>query len=201
MARHTGPKARVNRALGTMVYEESGARRAADRRQQPPGMHVRRRKPSVFGQALIEKQKIKHYYGMRERQLRRMVDVARRRPGDTGAELLALCERRLDNIVRRAGFTLTRPQARQGIVHGHFQVNGSTVDKPAYLVEAGDVIEVRDRPNLRNLYRPILESQSAEPLAWITVEAEPLRATVTALPGPEDVSLPVEVNRVLETMR
>ena len=105
MGRYSGPKARVNRRLGALIYENAGAARAFDRRNQPPGMHVRARRPSNYGAALMEKQKIKFYYGLGERQLRRIFDKASHMKGNTGEQLLVLCERRLDNIVRRAGFT------------------------------------------------------------------------------------------------
>ena len=140
MGRYTGPKARINRRLKTMVYESSGASRAMERRENPPGMHTRGKRPSAYGLALYEKQKIKHYYGLGERQLRRYYDKVTHLKGNTGEQLLLFCETRLDNVVRRAGFTKTRPQARQGIVHGHFQVNGIKVTKPSYQVRPGDVI-------------------------------------------------------------
>ena len=114
MGHYTGPKGRINRRLGAMVFESSGALRAAERRDFPPGMSQRRRKASNYALALAEKQKIKYFYGLRERQLRRYFDKARHMKGNTGEQLLILCERRLDNVIRRAGFTLTRPQARQG---------------------------------------------------------------------------------------
>ena len=198
MARHTGPKARVNRRLKALVYESAGAARALERRDTPPGMHTRVRRPSNYGQALMEKQKIKHHYGIGERQLRRYYKGVARKRGNTGEQLLLLCERRLDNVVRRAGFTKTRPQARQGIVHGHFQVNGVRVDKPSYLLRAGDVITVRDRENLQNYYRALIAEHSAEPVDWVTFDPETLRATVQGLPGPSDISLPVDVNVVVE---
>lgn len=105
MARHTGPKARINRRLGTLIYESGGAMRAMERRDNPPGMHTRPRRPSNYGMALREKQKIKHYYGLGERQLRRYFGAVSRRTGNTGEMLLVRCERRLDNVIRRAGFT------------------------------------------------------------------------------------------------
>ena len=117
MGRHTGPKARINRRLGAMIFESSGAVRAAERRDYPPGMSQRRRKPSNYAIALLEKQKIKYYYGLRERQLRRYFEAAKGMQGNTGEQLLMLCERRLDNVIRRAGFADTRPQARQGASH------------------------------------------------------------------------------------
>ena len=105
---------------------------------------------------------------------------------------------RLDNVVRRAGFTKTRPQARQGIVHGHFQVNGATVDKPSYMLRQGDVITVRPKKNLQEVYRSMAEEFAGEPLDWVSFDKETLRATVQNLPGPGDISLPVDVNTVVE---
>ncbi len=198
MARYTGPKARVNRRLGSMVYESAGAVRAMGRRESPPGMHTRGRRPSNYGLALAQKQRIKHYYGIGERQLRRFFDNVTRKKGDTGELLLTLCERRLDNVIRRAGFTKTRPQARQGIAHGHFQVNGRKVTKPSYLLRAGDVITVRPRENLLNLYRQLSDESQVQDLDWVTFDSETLRATLQGLPGPGDISLPVDVNVVIE---
>lgn len=198
MAHYTGPKARVNRRLGTLVYENAGALRAFERRDSPPGMHTRGRRPSNYGLALTEKQKIKHYYGLGERQLRRYFEKASRMKGNTGEQLLIVCERRLDNVIRRAGYTSTRPQARQGVTHGHFQVNGTTVTKPSYLMRPGDVVTVRPRKNLQTLYQGRAEEAVGQPLEWVTFDAETLRATVQGLPGPSDVSLPVDVNVVVE---
>jgi len=198
MGRYTGPKARINRRLKALIYENAGAQRAAERRDSPPGMHTRLRRPTNYGMALAEKQKIKHYYGLGERQLRRYFNAVAHKKGNTGEMLLLLCERRLDNVIRRAGFTKTRPQARQGVVHGHFQVNGIKVTKPSYLLRPGDVITVRKRENLLNLYRGLSEQSLGETLDWVTFDPETLRATVLGLPGPEDISLPVDVNIVIE---
>jgi len=200
MARHTGPKARINRRLGTLIYESSGAVRAFQRREQPPGMNVRPRRPSNYGLALMEKQKIKHYYGMGERQLRRYFDKASHMKGNTGEQLLILCERRLDNVVRRVCLAITRPQSRQGIVHGHFRINGVKTTKPSFMLRPGDVITVRDRDNVKNYYRSILSENSPEPLDWVTLDAESLQATVQRQPGREDISLPVDINVVVEFM-
>ncbi|HEY6563123.1 MAG TPA: 30S ribosomal protein S4 [Pirellulaceae bacterium] len=198
MGHYVGPKARVNRRLGAMMFESAGALRAADKRNNPPGMHVRAKRPSNYGGALMEKQKIKYYYGLGERQLRRFFDMASRSKGNTGENLLILCERRLDNVIRRAGFTKTRPQARQGIVHGHFQVNGTTVTKPSYLLRAGDVVTIRPRKNLQVHYRLTAEEVRSDPLSWLSFDRETLRATLQGLPGANDVSLPVDANTVTE---
>lgn len=198
MARYTGPKARVNRRLNGLIYESGGAGRAFERRPNPPGMRTRLRRPSNYGLALIEKQKIKHYYGLGERQLRRYYDRAGRMKGNTGEQLLLLCERRLDNIVRRAGFARSRPQARQGVAHGHFLVNGQKVTKPSFLIRPGDVITVRARPNLQNYYRSISQDAAGEPTDWLSVDQANLQIAVLGLPGPSDISLPVDVNVVVE---
>lgn len=197
MGRYTGPKARINRRLGFLVFESAGAIRASERKEYPPGMAQRRRKATNYGIALNEKQKIKFYYGLRERNLRKYFDKARRMPGNTGANLMTLCERRLDNVIRRAGLALTRPQARQGVVHAHFQINGRTVTKPSILVRVGDVITVRNHPNLRKMYQEIVSSASAADCHWISFDNESLTATVTSLPTAEDVSLPVDVGQVV----
>jgi len=197
MGRHTGPKARINRRLGAMIFESSGAVRSAERRDFPPGMSQRRRKPSNYALALIEKQKIKYYYGLRERQLRKYFAAAKRLQGNPGEQLLILCERRLDNVLRRAGFAETRPPARQGAAHGHFQINGRTVTVPSIRINTGDVISVRNRPNLKSLYALLLESGTSNDTDWIEVDTDNLTVTVTAMPTSEDVSLPVNVGKVV----
>ena len=197
MGRYTGPKARINRRLGFQVFENAGARRAAERKDNPPGMVQRRRKPSIYALALVEKQKIKYYYGFREKHLRRYFDKARRMKGNTGENLLVLCERRLDNVVRRAGLALTRPQARQGIVHGHFLVNGRRVDRPSFQVRAGDKITVKNRPNLKKIYGELASAGEAVTCSWITSDTDSLSAVVTSLPTFDDVSLPVDVGQVV----
>ena len=181
-----------------MVYEGRGAIRASQRREQPPGMHTRPRRPSNYGMALREKQKIKHYYGILEKQLRRYFIKASQMKGNTGEQLLLICERRLDNVVRRAGYTTTRPQARQGIVHGHFQVNGVKVTKPSFQVRPGDVITVRNRENIQTLYRSITSETAPEPPEWLSLDTSTLSTTVAGLPGADDISLPVDANTVVE---
>ncbi len=200
MGRYTGPKGRVNRRLGTMVFENAGAVKALERRNSPPGMAERRRKLSTYGEALADKQRIKYYYGIREAQLRKYFEKAKAKKGNTGDILMVMCESRLDNVVRRAGFTVTRLQARQGIVHRHFQLNGKTVDKPSMFVKAGDVITLRKRPNLKRLYAEIVESGGRQPCEWIQFDAKDLEAKVMAPPTPSDVTLPVEIGRVVAFM-
>jgi small subunit ribosomal protein S4 len=200
MARYHGPKARVNRRIGQLIYESAGASRALERRDNPPGMHQRGRRPSTYGAALTEKQKIKHYYGILERQLRRFFDRAQRMKGNTGENLLVLCERRLDNVVRRAGFAKTRPQARQGVVHGHFTVNGRKTVSPSYVLRPGDVIQVRSRENIKTRYQGHLSEHPPESIDWLTVDVENLTINVLGNPTRDDISLPVDANVVVEFM-
>lgn len=199
MARYSGPKGRVNRRLQTLIYENGGAARALEKRPQPPGMHTRFRRPSNFGAALMEKQKIKHYYGIGERQLRRYFGMATRQQGNTGENLLLICENRLDNVIRRVGYCKTRPQARQGVAHGHFRVNGIKVDKPSYQLRPGDIITVRPRPNLLTMYRGIREQGvEGEGIEWVAFDSETLTSTVQGKPSGSDISLPVDANTVVE---
>ncbi|MEC9091080.1 MAG: 30S ribosomal protein S4 [Planctomycetota bacterium] len=201
MARYTGPKARINRRLATVIYENAGARRVKERRgDQPPGMHIRRKRPSNYGTGLMEKQKIKHYYGIGERQLRRYFGKASGGSGNTGENLLLICENRLDNVIRRIGLAVTRPQARQGIVHGHFKVNGNKVDKPSFQLRPGDVITIKPYEKLKMMYQGLAAISEGEGIEWVSFDSETLSATVQGSPGPSDISLPVDVNVVVEFM-
>lgn len=202
MARYTGPKARVNRRLSCVVFESRGSMKALERRpDSPPGMHLRRGKKSGYGIALSEKQKIKYYYGMGERQLRRFLDEAGRQGANAGQELLKLCERRLDNVVRRGGLARSRPQARQAIVHGHFLLNGKPVDAPSMLVRPGDVIDVRPSGDHRVRYATMLLDKPQTSCDWIDLDTASLRIRMLRKPDIDDVSLEVDVNLVVELLR
>ncbi len=200
MARYSGPKGRINRRLQTLVYENSGAAKALEKRgNQPPGMHTRFRRPSNYGTALMEKQKIKHYYGLGERQLRRYFDRATAMKGNTGENLLLMCEQRLDNVVRRVGVWKTPPQAPQSVAHGHFQVNGVKVDKPSYQLRPGDVVCLRPRTNILKMYQALREQGiEGEGTEWVSFDNEKLVATVQGKPSASDISLPVDANMVVE---
>lgn len=199
MAHYTGPKARINRRLGVDVYDSSGASRAARLRPFKPGMHPwRRRKLTPYGQALMEKQALRHYYGLNERQLRRFFDRAKGMSGDNGANLLALCERRIDNIVWRAGFCKTRAQARQSVAHGHFRVNGKRYKAPSAMIKAEDVITILDKEKLRAIYTGRLEESDRESADFLAIAKDELTCTVLRLPDREDSTLPVDINQVVE---
>lgn len=200
MGRFTGPNGKVNRALGAAVFENRGAVKALERREYRPGMHGQRKsKVSEFGLAMREKKKIKLYYGLHERQLRRFYELASKSSENTGTELLVLCERRLDNAVRRAGFARTRAEARQGINHGHFRVNGRKVDVASYLVRPGDAVSVAPRANVQKHYRERL-TEGLHNADWLLGDAGALTFTVARLPMEGDISLPVEIQRVIELL-
>ena len=199
MGHHVGPKARINRRLGVEVYDSSGALRASHRRIFPPGQHgQRRRRPTDYGKALVEKQKICHYYGLNQRQLKRFYHLAKKMPGNTGDNLLILCERRLDNVVWKAGFTRTRQQARQAVAHGHVSVNGKKTDIPSFLVGPENVVQVRKRDNLTKLYGTLVEEVDRPQPAFLAVEKKDLLIKMIRHPDKDDVGLPVNVNQVVE---
>ncbi|MEN1678631.1 MAG: 30S ribosomal protein S4 [Planctomycetota bacterium] len=200
MSRYRGPKARINRRLGGMIFENNGAVKATDRRPDPPGMHPRPRKLSKYGESMREKQKIKYYYGLHERQLRRLFEKASRMQGSTGENLLLLCERRLDSAIRLSGLTKTRPQARQGVTHGHFLLNGVAHDIPSATVRPGDVIHVRRNPAIETLYRSCLADTGGQAADWLALDEQDLKVIVHRLPAIEDITLPVEVGLVVELL-
>ena len=143
MARYTGPKARVSRRLGTNVWGTKGENAAMEKRPYPPGMHGRTRRRGNVSEYLLqmqEKQKARFTYGLSEKQFRRLYEEASRREGVTGESLLRFCEQRLDNVVYRAGWAATRPQARQFVSHGHVEVNGKRANTASIRVRKGDVI-------------------------------------------------------------
>jgi len=191
---------RINRRLGAVIFENAGAVRAADRRLAPPGMATVRRKLSKYGEALQEKQKIKYYYGLGERQLRRYFDIAQRQSGNTGQNLLLICERRLDSVIRLAGFTKTRPQARQGATHGHFTLNGRRTNVPSALLCVGDVVYVKRRSNITSFYQATLSELEGRAADWLTVDKAALQIIVSRLPAKDDITLPVDVNVVVELL-
>ena len=203
MSRYTGPKARINRRLGAMIFESAGAVRAFEKRPKPPGMAPPPRKLSTYGEALREKQKIKYYYGMGERTLRRIYQEAQRSPGNTGQNLLLFCERRLDSVVRLAGLTKSRPQARQGVGHGHFLVNGRKTDIPSMLLRAGDIVHVKRQPHLTQMYGGMANEYNeyaGRVPDWLTLDLEQLQVTVARLPSLDEITLPVNVGIVIELL-
>lgn len=175
---------------------------AVTKRESVPGMHkFRRGKPSEYAVRLREKQKVKRYYGIFERQFRKYFEMATRRPGNTGDALMSILERRLDNVVTRLGFAVSRPQARQMIRHGHIQVNGRKLDIPSYLVKPGEIIKVKDREHSLKLAATNLEHQGPQIPEWLDrISTEPPEGRVSRMPGLEDIGLPVTPQLIVELL-
>jgi small subunit ribosomal protein S4 len=171
-----------------------------ERREGRPGMHgPRRGKVSDYGRRLREKQKVKQYYGVFDRQFMRYFARAQKGTGNTGATLLGLLERRLDNVVWKLGLAPSHSAARQWIVHGHFHVNGRKVNVPSYSCRVGDRIAVKDSDRSRKLLRTYLEEAGEpRPQNWLRVDVPKLEGQVVALPTREDVQVPVEENLIVE---
>ena len=171
-----------------------------ERRESPPGMQSSRRsKPTDYGIHLREKQKVKNYYGVLERQFRKYFQMAQRARGDTGEALMSLLERRLDNIICRLGFGLSRAQARQLIGHGHVTVNGRRVDIPSYLTRPGDVVRVKHRPkSLQQVQNNLAEPGREVPDFLSLVAGESPEGHVVRLPEAADVSIPVQTQLIVE---
>ena len=198
MSRDTGPRLKRMRALGMNLPGLS--RKSMKNREFPPGEQgrARRRKPSDYALQLKEKQKLRFNYGLGERQFRRLVAEARRGKKAAGDQLLEFLERRLDNVVFRAGYAPTIPAARQLVNHGHFTVNGRRVDVASFRVKEGDVIKPRERSlKLDVIATWLLEISLIRP-GWLNFNDATLTATVAALPPPDSVPFPVDVSSVIE---
>ncbi len=169
MGKYTGPRNKRSRRIGMDLFGNGGE--SLERRlHQPPGPHgleqVVRRTATAYTQQLREKQKVKWMYGVREGQFRRLLQQAQRTTGQTGLVLLQLLERRLDNVIYRMGYAVTRAQARQMVNHGHVLVNGRRVNVPSYLVRAGEVVSLKERARRLPQVQASLEGDSALP-AWL----------------------------------
>jgi small subunit ribosomal protein S4 len=208
MARYAGPACRLCRREGTKLFLKGTRclteKCAVDRRQYIPGQHGpatsgRARKQSEYAKQLREKQKVKRIYGLSERQFRRTFEVAARRPGVTGTNLLQELETRLDNVVFRMGFATSRRQARQLVRHGHIEVNARRVDIPSYRVRPGE--EVRVAPASRELVvvRHAREfAARGAPSTWLTVDPERASGRITELPTREQIKLDAQEHLIVE---
>lgn len=164
-----------------------------------PGGQMRKKK-SEYALQLTEKQKVKFVYGIMEKQFRMYYEKAARMPGKTGENLLTFVERRLDNVVYRLGFAMTRREARQLVGHGHFTVNGQRVDIPSYLVKAGDVIEVKESSRSSVKFKRLTGEDAPTVLVpkWLERDKNALKGTVVQMPAREDIDLPVEEHLIVE---
>lgn len=201
MARYTGPKARVSRRFGTNIFGTRSETLALEKRPYPPGEHGRSRRRGNVSEYLVqlqEKQKARFTYGLSEKQFRNLYQEANRRPGVTGETLLQFCELRLDNIVYRAGWGATRPQARQFVNHGHIEVNGKRVDIPSYRVRKGDVVSLCDKARQMVTVRWNLDVLDRTPPAWLESSDGAQEVTLREIPVREQIDVPVRESLIVE---
>lgn len=199
MSRHTGPRLKIMRALGTDLPGLS--RKSMGERNQPPGQHGARKvagRKSEFGLQLMEKQKLRFNYGVSETQLRRIVVAARRDQGATGEKIVELLERRLDNLVFRAGLAPTIPAARQLVSHGHIALNGRRANIPSIRVKVGDSFGVLERSRNLQPIKDAVAQPTLERPEWIAFEDASLTARLSHLPGGDAAPFPLDMQRVVE---
>lgn len=204
MARYKGPVCRLCRREGMKLFLKGdrcySPKCAIDRRGYAPGQHGRmRRKMSEYGLQLREKQKARRIYGVLEKQFRDYYKEAVRQRGVTGEVLLRLLETRLDNVVYRMGFAVSRPQARQLVRYGHIEVNGKRVNIPSYQVKEKDVISVREKSRSLELFKEISEQGESKVVPdWLSVNHDTLTGEVVSLPTREDIDVPIQEHLIVE---
>ncbi len=187
MSRYKGPRVRISRRFGVPIF---GPSKYLERRNYGPGVHgpKSRRKVSDYGLGLMEKQKLRYYYGLLERQFRRVYERALRTRGVTGEIMLQILETRLDNVVYHLGFAPTRPAARQLVTHGHVCVNGRKVSVPSYALKVGDVVEVKNSAVSRQMATRSLEMAGGRSVPdWLSPNKDAFRGTVMRLPSRDEI--------------
>ena len=204
MARYTGAVCRLCRREGKKLFLK-GERCYSEKcsvgiRAYAPGQHGQgRKKSSEYGLQLRAKQTARRLYGVQENQFHHYFEIAERKQGMTGTNLLKILESRLDNVVYRAGFASSRAEARQLVGHGHFEVNGSRVDIASYLLKAGDVITVCEKSRGSEKIKAVIEANSARPVPqWIDVNRDAFTAKVINLPNRDQIDAPVEEQLIVE---
>ncbi len=201
MAKYTGPKARLCRKFGENIYGNAKYDKILSRRKYPPGQHGRtlRRKPTDYNLHLREKQKLRNTYCLLEKQFSNYFKKAAKASGVTGDNLLQLLERRLDNVVYRMGFAVTRMQARQFVNHGHFLVNGRKVDIPSYLLKEGDIIEVRTQSrSMKALVEAMDKTEVTSPYSWLSIDKENFRGQFNSIPAVSEIPVTCDLRLVVE---
>lgn len=187
MARYTGPRTRISRRFGTPIF---GPSKYLERKNYGPGVHgpKSRRKNTDYALGLIEKQKLRYYYGLMEKQFRGVYERALKQRGVTGETMLQILETRLDNVVYNLGFGYTRPAARQLISHGHVKVNGRKVSIPSYAVKVNDVVEVKDSNVSRQLATRSLEISTSRAVPdWLTLDKAAFKGTLLRVPARSEI--------------
>ena len=197
MARYTGPRTKVSRRARQLLDENKA--KYFDRRPYPPGEHGRGRiRESQYQIQLREKQKLRHVYGVLEKQFRRYYAEANRRTGITGDNLLQILESRLDNVVYRAGFARTRPQGRQLVNHGHVLVNGRKVDVPSYQVKAGDVVTFKEASQDLFPVQQAVDTIDRPQPEWLDINAGERRVAIVTLPSRQQIDTDIKEQLVVE---
>ncbi len=187
MARYTGPRVRISRRFGIPIF---GPTKYLERRNYGPGVHgpKSRRKTTEYGAGLIEKQKLRYYYGLLERQFRGVYEKALRRRGVTGEQMLQILETRLDNVVFHLGFANTRAAARQLVGHGHVTVNGRKVSIASYALKVNDVVSLKNNNVSRQLATKNLEVAASRAVPdWLNLNKEELKGTVLRIPTRDEI--------------
>jgi len=187
MARYTGPRTRLSRRFGIPLF---GPDKYLERRNYGPGVHgpKSRRKHTDYGLGLIEKQKLRYFYGLMERQFRGVYEKALKRRGVTGEQMLQILETRLDNVVYHLGFAITRAAARQMVSHGHVKVNGRKVNVPSYSLKVNDAIEVRESNVSRQLATKNLELSTSKVVPdWLSLNKEAFKGVVLRIPTRDEI--------------
>jgi small subunit ribosomal protein S4 len=187
MARYTGPRVRISRRFGIPIF---GPTKYLERRNYGPGVHgpKSRRKTTDYGLGLIEKQKLKYYYGLLERQFRGVYEKALKRRGVTGEQMLQILETRLDNVVFHLGFANTRAAARQMVSHGHVSVNGRKVNVPSFALKVNNVVEVKNNNVSRQLATKNMEISTSRSVPdWLILSKEEFKGTVMRIPTREEI--------------
>ena len=158
-----------------------------------------RKKVSDYGVQLRAKQKAKRFYGVLESQFAKYFEMAERKPGMAGENLLRILESRLDNVIYRLGFASSRAQARQLVLHGHYTVNGKKVNIPSYLVKEGDVVAVSEKAKSADFMKALVENNGSKPVPqWLDLNRDDLKANIVRLPGRDEIDLEVEEHLIVE---
>lgn len=203
MARYTEAVCKLCRREGEKLYLKGERcytpKCSVGRRAYAPGQHGQaRKKMSEYGIQLREKQKLRRIYGVLERQFSGYFEMADRKKGITGENLLQILESRLDNVIYRIGFGVSRKEARQLVRHGHFQVNGKKVNIPSFLVKVGDVITIKESSLSSEKIKVNLESAGKSVPEWIDYDANTQTAKIKALPNREQIDIPVQEHLIVE---
>jgi len=202
LSRYVGPSCRLCRREGIKLFLKGERcyteKCAIEKRNYPPGVHVETRgKFLEYGLRLREKQRLRRFYGLSEKQFKRFFEMAERKQGITGTNFLVLLERRIDNMVFRFGFATSRKEARQLVSHSHILVNGKKVSTPSFLVKPGDEISVKhkDLPSVKNALESVVRRGIP---SWIELDKDNMKGTIKLLPARDDITMPIKEQLIVE---